>query len=247
MKAIIAGNWKMNMDRQESLAFMEVMGKELNKSDEIRHMIFASPVMLNELNTIGKEVGIEIGCQNMHQESKGAFTGETSSEMLKSINIENILIGHSERRQYFNETDKIVNDKLKLAIEKNLKPMVCIGEILEERELNMTNQILEMQIKKAFEGITESQLEEVTIAYEPVWAIGTGMTATAEDANMACEFVRTTIEKLYSADAAVKMPILYGGSVSPSNVEDILGQENINGVLVGGASIDPESYLKLLP
>jgi triosephosphate isomerase len=182
----------------------------------------------------------------MHQAEAGAYTGEVSADMLVDLGIKNILIGHSERRQYFNETDKIVNEKLHLAINKGLNAVVCVGETKDEREAGITNTLLKTQTTKAFEEVAESDAKNVIIAYEPVWAIGTGLVATNEEANEACAYIRSVIADMYSQETADTIIIQYGGSVTPATVADLMGQSDIDGALVGGASLVVDSYVDLL-
>ncbi len=243
---VIAGNWKMNKTKAEGLSFVEELKTQDLSSYKATKMVFAPSFMLDALVEATKGTEIIIGAQNMHQEESGAFTGEISADMLKSIGVETILIGHSERRQYFNETDAIVNQKLHLAINKGLNPVVCIGETLEERESGITEEVLKTQTVGAFANVDTKDVANTVIAYEPVWAIGTGMTATAEDANKACAYVREVVAGLYSQEVADQVVIQYGGSVNPSNVEEILGQSDIDGALVGGASLAVDSYVSLL-
>ncbi len=243
---VIAGNWKMNKTKAEGLSFVEELKAQELSSYKATKMVFAPSFMLDALVEATKGTEIIIGAQNMHQEENGAYTGEISADMLKSIGVETILIGHSERRQYFNETDAIVNQKLHLAINKGLNPVVCIGETLEEREQGITEDVLKTQTVGAFADVDAKDAANTVIAYEPVWAIGTGMTATAEDANKACAFVREVVAELYSQEVADQVVIQYGGSVNPSNVEEILGQSDIDGALVGGASLAVDSYVSLL-
>ncbi len=243
---VIAGNWKMNKTKEEGLAFVEALKAQDLTDTNAKKQIFAPSFMLDALVEATKGTDITIGAQNMHQEESGAFTGEISADMLKSIGVDTILIGHSERRQYFNETDEIVNAKLQLAIKKDLNAVVCIGETLEEREEGITNNVLKTQTEKAYANVSAEDAAKTIIAYEPVWAIGTGMTATAEDANKACAYVREVLAGLYSQEIADQVVIQYGGSVKPENVKEILGQSDIDGALVGGASLDVDSYVALL-
>ncbi len=243
---VIAGNWKMNKTKEEGLAFVEALKAQDLTDTNAKKQIFAPSFMLDALVEATKGTDITIGAQNMHQEESGAFTGEISADMLKSIGVDTILIGHSERRQYFNETDEIVNAKLQLAIKKELNAVVCIGETLEEREEGITNNVLKTQTEKAYANVSAEDAAKTIIAYEPVWAIGTGMTATAEDANKACAYVREVLAGLYSQEIADQVVIQYGGSVKPENVKEILGQSDIDGALVGGASLDVDSYVALL-
>ncbi len=243
---IIAGNWKMNKTNQEGIDFVsELKASNLDNYDA-KKLIFVPSIMLSDLAKEAINSDLVIGAQNMHQDPKGAYTGEISAQMLKSIGIKYILIGHSERRQFFNETDMIVNQKLKLAIENELVPTVCVGETLEEREANITNTVLETQIKGAFSNIDINDMSNVIIAYEPVWAIGTGLVATPTQANEACSFVRKVVASIFDNEVAENIVIQYGGSVSPANVDEIMSQTDIDGALVGGASLEVDSYLKLL-
>lgn len=243
---VIAGNWKMNKTLEDAKSFLSGLSNSELQESKCKKMIFAPSVNLSVLLELTKDLDIVVGAQNMHEEESGAYTGEVSADMLLNIGIKDVLIGHSERRQYYNETDEVVNKKMKLAIDKGLNPILCIGEVLSERETNMTNTVLKEQVVAALSGITESDLANIIIAYEPVWAIGTGKTATAEDANIACAFVRSVVAELYSQDTANKIIIQYGGSVKPENVEELLSQSDIDGALVGGASLDVVSFKGLL-
>ena len=182
----------------------------------------------------------------MHEADEGAYTGEVSPAMLASVGVDYVVLGHSERRQYFNETDESVNRKVHAAFKHQLTPIVCVGESLEERESGKTVELVAKQVKKAFEGIGEDLAKEAVIAYEPIWAIGTGKTATAEDANEVCGAIRATVAEVYNAEVADSIRIQYGGSVKPDNIQELLSMEHIDGALVGGASLEPASYLKLL-
>ncbi|WOO87381.1 triose-phosphate isomerase [Mollicutes bacterium LVI A0039] len=243
---IIAGNWKMNKTLDEALAFVEELKSIDTSSYTGQKMIFAPSVYLAAMVEATKGTDIVVGCQNMHEKESGAYTGEVSADMLLSIGVTTTLIGHSERREYYNETDGVVNAKMKLAIAKNIRPILCIGEILTERENDLTNSVLERQVKKAFEGLSEAEVKDVVIAYEPVWAIGTGLTATSKQANEACNFVRSIVKSLYSDEIANNMVIQYGGSVKPDNIVELLSKSDIDGALVGGASLDVASYVALL-
>lgn len=243
---IIAGNWKMNKTLDEALAFVNELKATDTSSFGGQKMIFAPSLFLSELVKATEGTDIIVGSQNMHEQESGAYTGEISADMLLSIGVKTTLIGHSERREYYNETDAVVNAKMKLAIAKNIQPILCIGEILSERENDLTNSVLDRQVKKAFEGISEEEVKDVVIAYEPVWAIGTGLTASSKQANEACNFVRSVVASLYSEETANNMVIQYGGSVNPGNVEELLGKSDIDGALVGGASLEVASYVSLL-
>ena len=193
-----------------------------------------------------QDTNIKVGAQNMHFEEKGAYTGEVSGKMLNSIGVEYVIIGHSERRQYFNETDETVNKKIKAAFANNLKPIVCVGETLEQRDAGVAFDIITAQVEKAFEGLDEKKAEKTIIAYEPIWAIGTGKTATKEDANEACHKIREKIAELYGKDVAEKIIIQYGGSMKPSNAKELLEMPDIDGGLIGGASLKPEDFSKIV-
>mgnify|MGYP002294418220 FL=1 len=197
--------------------------------------------LMNAQNT-----NIKIGAQNVHFEEKGAYTGEVSAKMLKSIGVEYVIIGHSERRQYFAETDETVNKKIKAALENELKPIVCVGETLEQRESGKTEEIITTQTKLALEGLTKEQVKGIIIAYEPIWAIGTGKTATSEDANNSIKAIRKEIASIYGEDIAEEVIIQYGGSVKSSNAKELFACSDIDGGLVGGASLKPEEFSKIV-
>ena len=244
-KKVIAGNWKMNMLPDETIKMIEELAPlvEGAQSEVILCVPFTDLfyALLTAQNT-----NIKIGAQNMHWEENGAYTGEVSAKMLKSIGVEYVILGHSERRQYFNETDETVNKKLKKAFEVGLNPIVCVGETLEEREAGKANEIVTNQIKKAFEGITNVQATKTIIAYEPIWAIGTGKTATAEDANnMICN-IRQEMSNLYGQMTAQRVIIQYGGSVKASNCKELFSTSDIDGALVGGASLNADEFAKIV-
>ena len=192
-----------------------------------------------------QETNIKIGAQNMHWEEKGAYTGEVSGEMLKSINVEYVIIGHSERRAYFNETDETVNKKIKAALKNELKPIVCVGESLEQKEAGKTEEIITTQVEKAFKEISGEDAKKIIIAYEPIWAIGTGKTATADDANNIIKAIRNKINSMYGADVADNIHILYGGSVKSSNARELFETTDIDGALIGGASLKVDEFAKI--
>ncbi len=243
-KPIIAGNWKMNKTRDEALQFIYSVVDKLPAKDKLDSIICAPAIILRDLV---KRQGdnLRIGAQNMHQNDSGAFTGEISASMLQTTGVEYVIIGHSERRQYYNETDFTVNQKVLKALEKNLKPIVCVGESLQEREENLTNNVLERQVTLALENVSKEDIDNVVIAYEPIWAIGTGKVASSAMANDACAYIRNLIKKLYSDFEAEKIRILYGGSVSTKTIEELMAQPNIDGGLVGGASLDADNFIKL--
>ncbi len=240
----MAGNWKMNKTRDEALQFIYAVSDKLPSKDKLDSIICAPAIVLRDLV---KRQGdfLRIGAQNVHFAESGAYTGEVSPVMLSTTGVEYVIIGHSERRAYFNETDETVNLKIKASLSHDLKPIVCCGESLEERENGTTHNVLETQITLGLKDIKEEELENIIIAYEPIWAIGTGKVASAEMADEACGFVRCLIEKLYSKNASEKIRILYGGSVSTKSVSELMAQPNIDGGLVGGASLNADSFIEL--
>ena len=243
-RPVIAGNWKMNKIRDEALAFVYTVNKDVPSMEEVETVICAPDVLLR---CLVKRQGdnLRIGAQNMHYEEKGAYTGETSPLLLSDTGVKYVIIGHSERRQYYNETDENVNKKVHSAFKYNLIPIVCVGEKLEDREKNLTNQVVAAQTRKALEEINSDLVKEVVIAYEPIWAIGTGRTATPEQANETCGYIREVVASLYDKDVASKIRILYGGSVKVDNIKELMGKEHIDGALIGGASLDPQNFIKL--
>ena len=243
-KPIIAGNWKMHKTIKEALEFVNEIKDKVN-SDKVEAVICAPFTLLKDLKEATKGTNIKIGAQNMHFEEKGAFTGEVSPLMLKEIDMDYVVIGHSERRQYFNETDETVNKKVLKALEVGIDPILCVGETLEQREAGKTKDVCKGQVEKALENVLKDDLAKVVVAYEPIWAIGTGKTATAEDANDVISYIREVIKGLYG-ELANEVRIQYGGSVKPSNVAEIMGQSDIDGALVGGASLASNDYLDLV-
>ncbi|SFE83208.1 triose-phosphate isomerase [Peptostreptococcus sp. D1] len=240
---IIAGNWKMNKTISEGVAFLnEVKGKTEGDAEVL---ICAPFTLLKDLKEATKGTNIKIGAQNMHYENSGAFTGEVAPSNLVELGIDYVIIGHSERREYFNETDETCNKKVLKAIEVGINPILCCGETLEERESGKTLAKVENQIVKGLADVKSEDLEKVVIAYEPIWAIGTGKTATSEQANDVISEIRKVVKGMYG-DLAEKVRIQYGGSVKPSNVTEIMGQHDIDGALVGGASLNSTDFLGLL-
>ena len=244
-RKVIAGNWKMNMLPNETIKFIEEF--ESLVKDTKNEVILCVPYtdLFYALN-FAQDTNIKIGAQNMHFEESGAYTGEVSAKMLKSIGVEYVIIGHSERRQYFNETDETVNKKIKAAFANELKPIVCVGETLEERESGKTVDIITNQTKLALEGLTDEQVKNTIIAYEPIWAIGTGKTATSEAANNSIKEIRKKIEEIYGKDVAECVIIQYGGSVKSVNAKELFTTSDIDGGLVGGASLKPEEFAKIV-
>ena len=244
-KKVIAGNWKMNMLPNEAIAFIEEF-TPLVKDTENEVVLCVPYTDLFYALLTTQNTNIKIGAQNMHFAENGAYTGEVSAKMLKSIGVEYVIIGHSERRQYFNETDETVNKKLKAAFENELKPIVCVGESLEQRESGITAEIITSQTRLALAGLTAEQVKNTIIAYEPIWAIGTGKTATSEDANNSIKEIRQEIEKIYGKDVADCVIIQYGGSVKSSNATELFNMSDIDGGLVGGASLKPDEFAKIV-
>lgn len=242
---MIAGNWKMNKTLDEAIEL--VKGIKGGKRDEDVEAVLCVPfVNLTEVKKLIDGTDIKLGAQNVYWEDSGAYTGEVSPLMLKNIGVEYVIIGHSERRQYFYETDDIVNKKVKAAINHGLKPILCVGETLEEREKGIEQDIVGDQIKKALEGIEENNISDIVIAYEPIWAIGTGKTASSKDANTMLGFIREILGDIYNEDLKNNIRILYGGSVKPNNVKELMAEEEIDGALVGGASLKKDDFLSLI-
>ena len=243
-KPIIAGNWKMNKTIAEAVEFVNEV-KDKVQNDKVEAVICAPFLALKDLKEATKGTNIKIGAQNMHFEESGAFTGEVAPAMLKEIGVDYVVIGHSERREYFNETDEIVNKKVLKALEHGIDPILCCGETLEQRENNETKAVCKVQIEKALQNVSKEDISKVVIAYEPIWAIGTGKTATAEDANDVIAYIREVVAGLYG-ELANDVRIQYGGSVKPANVTEIMNQSDIDGALVGGASLLPNDYVELV-
>lgn len=235
-KPIIAGNWKMNNDLFETEKLMNTL-LPLVAGAAAEVVFCPTYIGLQKAVEMAKDSNVGIGAQNMHFEKSGAFTGEISGEMLKAIGVQYVLIGHSERREYFNETDETVNKKAVKALALGITPIVCCGETLAEREAGKAEAKVVGQMEAGLNGIAD--ITKVVIAYEPIWAIGTGKTASKEEANEACGWVRQTIAKMFGEDAAQKVRIQYGGSVNPENIKDLMAMDNIDGALVGGASLKP--------
>ena len=234
----------MNKNYDEALEFIKAVADKVPSSDKVETAICAPALYLRSLVEHQGE-NLRIGAQNMHFEEKGAFTGEISPLMLKELDMDYVVIGHSERRQYFNETDETVNKKVLKALEVGIDPILCVGETLEEREAGNTKDVCKVQVEKALENVSKEDLAKVVIAYEPVWAIGTGKTATSEDANDVIAYIREVVANLYG-ELANEVRIQYGGSVKPSNVAEIMNQSDIDGALVGGASLEANDYVELV-
>lgn len=244
-RKVIAGNWKMNMLPNEAIKFIEELAPAVKDTENEVILCVPYTDLFYALLT-AQGTNIKIGAQNMHFEESGAYTGEVSAKMLKSINVEYVIIGHSERRQYFNETDETVNKKIKAAFANGLKPIVCVGETLEEREAGKTTEIITKQTELALAGLSNEQVENTIIAYEPIWAIGTGKTATSEDANNSIKEIRNKIAEIYGQNTASSVIIQYGGSVKSSNAKELFEMSDIDGGLVGGASLKADEFSKIV-
>lgn len=243
-RKVIAGNWKMNKSPKDVEEFMERFPGLV--SDTENEVILCVPFIdLCKAVKLSKGTNVKIGAQNMHFKDSGAYTGEISPKMLNDLNVEYVIIGHSERREYFNETDETVNLKIKAALTHDLKPIVCVGETLEQREAGITKDFVTGQVRNALKEITEDEIKKIIIAYEPIWAIGTGKTASKEDANEVCKWIREELRALYG-DVADEIIIQYGGSVKSSNAKDLFEMSDIDGGLVGGASLEPEEFSKIV-
>ena len=245
-KKVIAGNWKMNKDLHQSQKLVSEIINGLGKDTKADVIVCPPFTSLNEVSSLLKGTQIKLGAQNMHHEESGAYTGEVSADMLKSVGCEYVILGHSERRLIFNEPDELINKKIKAALAKGLKPIFCIGELLEQRENGETMQVVSRQVEKGLEGVSAEQMKNVIIAYEPVWAIGTGKTATPEQAQEVHSFIRELVAKKFSVSVAENLIIQYGGSVKPDNAGELLSQKDIDGALVGGACLKADSFLGII-
>lgn len=245
-KQIIAGNWKMNKTLKEVETFMEELIQNYPNESEIEAIVCAPFVYLTKLVKLAKGSKIKIAAQTMNDQTFGAYTGEVSPVMLEDIGVTHVIIGHSERREYYNETDETVNKKAHAAFNHNLTPIICVGESLEQREAGDTLTHIESQIKLALTNLTSDQISKTIIAYEPIWAIGTGKTATHEQANEVCSHIRSVIGELTDNSVKETVTIQYGGSVNPDNIKALLQTEHIDGALVGGASLEAESFNELI-
>ncbi len=245
-KAIIAGNWKMNKTRPEAKALLAELAPMVADVKDVEIVACVPFTNLETALAATEGTNIKIGAENCHFEKSGAFTGEISADMLAEMGVEYVVLGHSERRQYFAETDETVNKRTKAALAAGLKPIVCVGELLWERECNITEEVIARQIKLDFFGIEAADLKKCVIAYEPVWAIGTGKTATADQAEDVCAFIRATLAKLYGADVAETITIQYGGSMNAANAAELVSKANVDGGLIGGASLKAADFTTII-
>lgn len=241
---MIAGNWKMNKTPAETVALVNDL-KKMQIHGNVEVVVCPMAVSLFAASAQLKGSEIKLGAQNVHFEDKGAFTGEANIASLKELGVEYVILGHSERRQYFAETDETVNKKALKVLENGLKPIICVGESLEQKQRGITNEVVCLQTKAALHGISNAKITDVVIAYEPIWAIGTGMTATAEDANRTIAAIRRAIRELFG-DAAQQVRILYGGSMNDKNANELMSQPEIDGGLIGGASLVAEKFEKVV-
>ncbi|MEY2906602.1 MAG: triosephosphate isomerase [Verrucomicrobiota bacterium] len=246
-KKFVAGNFKMNMTSSEVAPYLEVFRQETEKLNDVDIVLIPPFTAIAKASEIlGGAQKIRLGAQNMSPEAKGAYTGEISATMLRDLFVRYVLVGHSERRRLFGETDELVRRKLVTALASELRPILCVGETLEERQAGQEKAVLEGQLRGALDGLTPDQISDVIVAYEPVWAIGTGLTATPEQAQEAHLFIRDYLGKLAGTSVAKKARILYGGSVTPANARELMSQPDIDGALVGGASLDPRGFAEIV-
>jgi triosephosphate isomerase len=247
-KKIVAANWKMNMTQREATRFVDSLVLELADVRDVEVVIVPPFTIIPKVAELleAKAQSIKLGAQNMYWEKSGAFTGEISAAMLRDFFVHYVVLGHSERRQYFAETDEIVNKKVRAAIDATLRPIVCIGETLEQRDKGNVEKILSIQLRGSLKDLNEKELQETVVAYEPVWAIGTGRNATPQQAQEAHAFIRHTLREMSDETTADRMRIQYGGSVKPENAQALMTQPDIDGALVGGASLDPRSFAQIV-
>lgn len=245
-KPIIAGNWKMNKTASEAREFVEEVKGKIPSADVVDSVVGAPALFLQDLVKAAEGTDLKIAAQNCYFEEEGAFTGEVSPKALSDLGVSYVIIGHSERREIFHETDEEINKKAHAIFKNGMIPIFCCGETLEQREAGQTNELVSDQVKAGLKGLTEGQVSEIVIAYEPIWAIGTGKTATSEEANETISVIRETVAKEFSRSAADAVRIQYGGSVKPANIVELMEQPDVDGALVGGASLEADSFLALL-
>jgi triosephosphate isomerase len=245
MRKIVAGNWKMHKDRSEAAALVASLVEGMRTSPDVQVIIAPPFPFLADAVDATSDTAINVAAQNCHYEQKGAFTGEVSVPMLKSIGVGSCIVGHSERRQFFGETDQAVSGKIKALLKGGLTPIYCCGEVLEERNAGNHFNVVKQQMQEALSGLSAAEISELVIAYEPVWAIGTGLTATPEQAQEMHAFIRSELHAI-AGDAANSIPILYGGSCKPDNAESLFSQKDVDGGLIGGASLDAGQFLELI-
>ena len=244
-RPIIAGNWKMNKTYSEAKSLIDEISK-LSLNEEVEAVICPPFINLSLAVELTKDSKVQVGAQNMYFEEAGAFTGEVSPLMLKDLGVKYVILGHSERREYFKEDDELIKKKILSSLNHSLMPILCVGETLEEREAGKEKEKVKEQITRDLQGLSEESFDKLIIAYEPIWAIGTGKTASSQDAEDMCSYIRSLVVELFGPEAGQKVRIQYGGSVKPSNVKEIMDKENIDGALVGGASLEAESFGQLV-
>ena len=243
---IIAGNWKMHNTMAAGAKLVQDLAALVRDAKNVEVVVCPTATALAAVTEAAKGTNIHVGAQNMHWEAKGAFTGEISAEMLNEIGVEYVIIGHSERREYFGETDETVNKRVKAVIAAGMIPIMCCGESLETREAGTTNAFVGAQIKAGLKDLTAAQVADIVIAYEPIWAIGTGKTATSDQANEVCKFIRETVAEIFGKEAAEKVRIQYGGSVKPTTIAELMSKSDVDGALVGGASLKADDFSKIV-
>ena len=245
-KTVIAGNWKMNMTATETRKFAEELKRIMPRAKWCDTVICVPACNITAAVKAFKELRISVGAENLYFEEKGAYTGEISAAMLRDLGVKYVIVGHSERRQYFGETDTAVNRKVHAALDAGLSPIICVGESESQREMGVTQDWIALQVKTALYGVPAERLRRCVIAYEPIWAIGTGKTATAQQAGEVCTAIRATIRGLYGARVARSVTIQYGGSMNPKNAQELLAQPDVDGGLIGGAALKPEQFVEII-
>ena len=245
-KPIIAGNWKLNKTLKEAIELVTLLKRRIGDLQNVEIVVCPPYTALSEVSEILMECDIRLGAQDIYWEEKGAFTGEVSASLVKDAGAQYVIIGHSERRQFFHETDETVNKKTKAALKSHLTPIVCVGETLSERESKKTFKVIETQLKGGFVNLSPEEMKQLVIAYEPVWAIGTGKVATPEQAQEIHAFIRKELSEAFGSEVAQNMRILYGGSVKPDNISSLMGEADIDGALVGGASLDANQFSEIV-
>ena len=245
-KTVIAGNWKMNMTATETKKFAEELKRVMPRAKWCDTVICVPACNIPTAAKVFKELRISVGAENLYYEEKGAYTGEISAAMLRDLGVKYVIVGHSERRQYFGETDTAVNRKVHAALDAGLSPIICVGESESQREMGVTQDWIALQVKTALYGVPAERLRRCVIAYEPIWAIGTGKTATAQQAGEVCTHIRATIRGLYGARVARSVTIQYGGSMNPKNAQELLAQPDVDGGLIGGAALKPEQFVEII-
>jgi len=245
-KVIIAGNWKLNKTIKESIELVNLLKRSLSDIDEVEVVVCPPFTSLSDVHELIMDTNIKLGAQDVYWEKEGAFTGEVSASMLKDAGCEYVIIGHSERRQYFGETNETVNKKAKAVLKEGLKPIVCVGEKLEERKSGKAFDVVKDHVQNSLAGIPASDMLKTVIAYEPVWAIGTGVNATKEQAEEIHKYIRGLLEKMYNKEVASSVRIQYGGSVKPENIKELISEEDVDGALVGGASLKADSFTQIV-